>query len=305
MKWGFLSVLIGFLACPSSVFGVQSSPGSSSPFGGNGHNVSFDGRLMIVTRAPSNEPAGWYLTVLRPENVGYDLGGKVKLHQGAFAPFQLTQPATNGENAVALCEASPDNTPFSCNESGDPAAGPYACYDFFVFASNAEANQYNGLTRRRLKVWVSNPETGSAAIHKSQWMGGMDAVKGFGNADLRGIEPTVTRDGKLLVWQGHPDNDGKIDVMLYATNPNPCGAGGWDGPHNLSHMHNDPNIVGKYPLGEKQLRAADGTPFQDGDLVRGAYAWLFPEGDALIFTGTVLPCISDNNPEDAGRDAVP
>src|SRR5690606_35218167 len=108
--------------------------------------------------------------------------------------------------------------------------------------SNAYADQYNGLRRRRLKVVVASPNTADARVHRHEWFGEREPLRNALGRDLRGIEPTVTRDGRLMVWQGHPDNDGKIDVLMYATNDDPCGAGDWDGPHNLSHMHVDPRV---------------------------------------------------------------
>ncbi len=58
--------------------------------------------------------------MLRPENVGFQPGATVNFKGGAFAPFKLLQDgAVNGENALALCEPSPDNTPFLCDEAGN------------------------------------------------------------------------------------------------------------------------------------------------------------------------------------------
>lgn len=280
---------------------ASSSAASVSPMGGNGHNVNFDGRIFIVTQGPTDATGGWFLFVFRPENVRYKPGGRVDLEQGAFSERAQIQPWENGENALAICEPNPDNTPYPCDDAGAADMnGAYACYEFVIIDSNAFPNQYNGLRRRPLKVWVAEPETATAHYHKHAWTGGYEPVRGNGNVDLRGIEATVTRDGKLLAWQGHPDNDGKIDTLMYATNPTPCGGSGWDGPYSISHMYNDPKVVGKYPLGERQLRAADGVPFSDGQIVRGGYPWLFPEGDALTFAATVMPCQGQENPPGCG-----
>ena len=289
------------LASPGLAGATTSSPAAVSPMAGNGHNVSFDGRVFIVTQGPADPSGGWFLMVFRPENVRYQPGGRLDLSQGAFtAPIQV-QPWQNGENALALCEADPSGTPYRCDDAGAPVeAGPFACYDFAVLDSDAYPNKFNGFRRRQLKLWLQSPGTPEAAYYKHQWIGGMEPILNVANAPLRGIEPTVTRDGKLFVWQGHPDNDGKIDILMYATNPNPCAATGWDGPHNLSHLYNDPKIVGTYALGERQLRAADGTPYADGAWVPGAYPWLFPDGDALTFMATVMPCKGPEDPPGCG-----
>lgn len=277
----------------------SSSPAVASPMAGNGHNVTFDGRVFIVSQGPLDPTGGWFMMVFRPELVRYAAGGVVDLMQGAFtAPVQV-QPSMSVENALAICEADADNTPYPCDDAGNPGAGPFACYDLFVIDSDALSNPKD-LRRRTLKLWLQNPGTPEAAYYKHTWIGGMEPVLSAGNVQMRGIEPTVTRDGKLLVWQGHPANDGQIDILMYATNPNPCSNVGWDGPHNLSHMYVDPGVLGKYPLAERQLRAADGAAFADGALVHGAYPWLFPDGDALSFTATPMPCMSPENPPGCG-----
>lgn len=284
---------------PRDARAATGSETAASPMAGNGHNVSFDGRIFVVRRGNDDPSGGWFLMVLRPERVTYRAGGVPVLTEGAFSEPAQVQPFSSGENALALCEADADDTPYACDEAGDRAAGPYACYDFFVLDSNAYAGEHNGLRRRRLKVWIASPGTADARLHRHQWIGGVEPVRA-GAVDLRGIEPTVSRDGRLLVWQGHPANDGQIDALMYATNDTPCGATGWDGPHNLSHMHADARARGRYRLSERQLRAADGTPFPDGTIVRGAYPWLFGGGEALIFTAAPMPCRATEDPPGCG-----
>lgn len=266
----------------------------TSPMGGNGHNVTFDGRIFVLRTGP-----GWVLRVLRPERIRYAAGG-IPVLTDAFTPEALIQGPANGENALALCEANADDTPYACNDAGARnAAGPYACYDLAVIDSNAETSE-NVLRRRQLKVWIANPGTADATLHRHEWQGGMVPLANTASRNLMGIEPTVTRDGRLLVWQGHPSNDGTIDILMYATNDAPCATGGWHGPYSISHMHRDPRVMGRYPLAERQLRAADGTPYADNALFRGAYPWVFPDGDAINFTGANMPCRGTEDPPGCG-----
>ena len=289
---------LGLATASQPAAASSSSPAAASPMAGNGHNVTFDGRVFIVSQGPLDPSGGWFMMVFRPELTRYAAGGVLDLMQGAFtAPVQV-QPSMNTENALAICEVDAANTPYACDDAGNPG-GPYACYDLHVIDSDALSNPKD-LRRRTLKLWLQAPGTQDAAYYKHTWIGGMEPVFNGANNVMRGIEPTVTRDGKLLVWQGHPANDGQIDILMYATNPSPCAATGWDGPHNLSHLYVDPNIAGVYALGERQLRTADGTPFADGTLVHGAYPWLFPDGDALSFTATPMPCMSPENPPGCG-----
>jgi MYXO-CTERM domain-containing protein len=297
---------------PAPAFAASSTQAPETPMHGNGHNVSFDGRLFIAKRGGDNASGGWFALVFRPEGVALDGDGFPDMTQGAFSAPSHIQVYEAGENALAMCETDPDNTPFACDEAGNASgAGPYDCYDLWVIDSNAYPDQHNNFRRRRLKLWVASPDTANASVHKHQWFGAREPLAGTGGAELRGIEPTVTRDGKLLLWQGHHDNDGRIDLLVYATNDNPCAATGWDGPHPLAHMVNDPKAAA-YPLAERQLRAADGDLFEDerelfgglytedADQFHGAYPWLFPDGDAVIFTSIVVPCRSENDPVGCG-----
>jgi hypothetical protein len=145
-------------------------------------------------------------------------------------------------------------------------------------------------------VWVAQPKTAGATIDKFTWGGSITNL----SPQLRGIEPTVTADGKLMVWQGHPTNDGQIDILMYSVNASACAASGWSAGKVISRMATDPAVSGIYRIAERTLRAADGTPFAAGDLVHGAYPWLMPSGDAIIFTGAPMPCRGPDDPGGCG-----
>jgi hypothetical protein len=286
---------------PGTGHGATSTRTSFSPMEGNGHNVSFDGRLFIVRRGPDSASGGWFAMILRPENVTAHGDGFPRMDQGAFSTPTLIQPFEAGENALAICEPDGGRAPYPCDEAGDEsAAGPYACYELRIIDSDAYPEQYNGLRLRDLRLWVSQPGTANAQVHKWAWSGERTMLTTGGGGHLRGIEPTVTRDGRLMVWQGHPQNDGRIDVLMYATNETPCGLSGWDGPHNLGRMASDSKVSGHYALGERILRAADGTAFYANDPFLGAYPWLFPDGDAIIFTSVTVPCRAHEDPPGCG-----
>ncbi len=302
------------LALAASLATATSSGSQSTPFGGNGHNLTFDGRVFIVRQGPDTAEGGWMAYVLRPERITQDQDGFPRFDEGAFTAPVLVQPVEACENALAICQRDAARAPYPCDEGGAAAAaGPFACYDLVIIDSNACGNGApNDLQRRALQLWVAQPGTADASIHKWAWGGAREPMVKQGGGAMNGIEPTVTRDGKLLVWQGHHDNDGKIDLLMYATNEDPCGLSGWDGPHPLAHMANDLNVHGRYPLGERQLKAADGDAFDDersllGGLIQepadefhGAYPWLFPDGEAVSFTSVVVPCRSENDPAGCG-----
>ncbi|MCA9672344.1 MAG: LamG domain-containing protein [Myxococcales bacterium] len=274
---------------------VTSTISIGSAFSGNGHNASFDGRIYIV-----RDHQGWRVMVLRPEAATYRSDGLPDAAGPLWSPrFDLLMGTTIVENALAICEPDRARAPYRCNDAGAAAAqGAYHCYDFWLIDSDAETKPQQGgaiLRRRRLQLWIADPQTASARVHKAT-LGTATPLA----PQLRGIEPTVTADGKLLVWQGHPQNDGTIDVLMYAVNQTPCGVSGWSTPHSLSHMAYDAAVIGKYRLAERPLRASDGSVFADGALVHGAYPWLMPDGSAVMLDASQLPCITQDNPPGCG-----
>ncbi|MDP3503146.1 MAG: LamG domain-containing protein [Myxococcales bacterium] len=260
---------------------ATSSLETPSPMGGNGHNVTFDGRLFIVRTGP-----GWEARVLRPQAIGVTAGQPPSL-SNAFSPGVLIQGPTNEENALAICEATAQ--PTSCDAAGAPAGtGTHRCYELVVIDSNAlTPPPGNVLRRRRLRVVVSNPNTAQASVASFTWT---DAALTPLTPTLRGIEPTVTRDGKLMVWQGHPNNSGVIDTLVYSVNATACGVSGWSAPKTIAAMNTDPAVQGRYRLAERPLRDPGGVAYTPTQLFYGAYPWIFPDGEAINFTGANMPC---------------
>jgi hypothetical protein len=274
---------------------VVSTDSVPSALVGNGHNISFDGRFVLV-----REASGWRVRLLRPEAITFRPDGLPDASGPLWSPSTLVIGEPLNENALAICEPDPTRAPFRCDDAGAPSgAGPYDCYDTWILDSDAVTTVANGgfvLRRRHLMVWVASPKTATASVHKFQWLGGIEPLAPV----LRGIEPTMTADGKLLVWQGHPSNDGRIDNLMYATNANACSATGWTAPQSIANMSTDPHVAGVYKLGEKVLRAADGSVFAPNALVHGAYPWLMPDGSAVIFSASNMACRATEDPPGCG-----
>ena len=293
------AVFLALVVASPAAHAVTSGESVPSSFGGNGHNASFDGRVFMV-----RDSQGWAVQILRPEAATYlpnglpDAAGP--LWSARTHILTSGDPATLVENALAICEDDPSRAPYSCDAAGsDSAAGPFDCYDFWLIDSDAltPADQGGALLRRRqLRLWVADPKTQAARVHDFSLSTSLEQL----GPTLRGIEPTITADGKLMVWQGHPDNDGKIDILMYSVNPTACGASGWSAPRVVSGMATDPLVVGTYRLAERTLRAADGTVFSGGQLVHGAYPWLMPNGDAIVFQASPMPCRGPEDPPGCG-----
>jgi hypothetical protein len=274
---------------------VTSSRSVPSAFGANGHNISFDGRVLLARDA-----TGWIARLVRPEAATFLEDGL----PDATGPLITDSTLIFGnpdvvENALAICEVDGSRAPYACDADGaENAGGPFDCYDLTIIDSDAVTPPDQGgfvLRRRSLRLWVSNPRTATAAI--DHWELGAPTDL---SPQLLGIEPTVSRDGKLLVYQGHPSNSGEIDILVYTVAADACAGSGWAAPRSIADMYEDPAVVGTYPLAERRLRAADGTPFEEGDLFRGAYPWLMPEGDAIVFAAAPMPCRATEDPPGCG-----
>jgi hypothetical protein len=285
-----LTLFIGAISAEAATSPIA----SSSPLGGNGHNISGDGRLFVIRRN-----AGWEAVLLRPQGVTVSAG--IPNVTNAFSNSPLVQLDQHTENALALCEATPQ--PIKCDSNGAAnPAGVYSCYQEVVIDSDALAPAPNDIMRRRvLQVIVSNPNSATANIDSFTWI---DSSLTPLSPVLRGLEATVTKDGKLLVWQGHPNNTGAIDTLVYSYNPSPCALSGWSAPKSITAMATDANLIGKYKLAERQLRGADGVAFTNGQIFNGAYPWIFPSGEAINFTATNMPCRSAGPPATRSRSSA-
>jgi hypothetical protein len=282
------------LVAPGGARAATSSRSVPSPLGMSAHNVTFDGRLFIGRGA--NE---WDARVLRPERVVLKDGFPDVT--SAFSPAVLVDANSDmSKNALALCEETPQ--PYRCTADGTASGGGADdCYDLVVIYSPADPNQATMLDapiptmeRRRLLVVVGDPRTASAGVTHVEWRSAAEPLI----ATLSGIEPSVTQDGHLLVWNGiSKTEDG---VLLYSVNDTPCGADGWQAPRSIGAMATDPRVAGHYPLGEKPLHAADGSIFGPTDPVPGAYPWVFPDGEAVNFTATNMPCKAADVPHGCG-----
>src|SRR5688572_4323690 len=251
-----LSLVLG-VGVASAATSTRSVP---SQFGGNGHNVSFDGRLHITRTGP-----GWMAYVLRPEAITFAGDGLPDANGPIWSDsLMIVEGEPNGENALGICEPDPARAPYACDGANNPNPnGGFACYDVWVFDSDATKNVAQGgqiFRRRHLLLRVENPSSPSARPVAFEW-GPLETIN---NGGIRGIEPTFTKDGKLMVWNGSLNNGDQDSIMMYSVNANACGLTGWSSPRSLSHMINDPAVNTKYRLAMRQLRATDGTPFADG-----------------------------------------
>jgi hypothetical protein len=282
-----LAVPLLILALPSGEVAAAGRPSLvntriRTPFGANGHSSTIDGRIFVgnIREDHATTTTTWRARVFRPEALTYDTQGR-PVFTNAFSPGR-TVDVRNGENALAFCFPNPAQ-PYTL-------ASGLAIYQPYLFDSRM-FNGDNVFRRRPVDLRVSLPFTAQADI-SSFTTGNLETLTTTTGAVIRGIEPTMTSDGRLLIFQGGPLNNGGIDHLMYSYNPTPCAASGWSPPRPLSMMSNDPSAgVRRYPLAWQPLKASTGEAFgttTSGALVRGAYPWVDHEGRNVVYTAVVF-----------------
>ncbi len=250
----------------------------STPFSANGHSMSIDGRLIL-----GRVTDGWRFRVMKPESITYSAEGQPNFNSAFSSGKTLT--LNGGENASAMCFPDPTK-PYTMNAQGRAVYTPWI-FDSRM-GSDPGPTDHKHFRRRTSKVEVSSPFTKNADVN-SATLGSIQYLSDKNGKRIKGIELTMTADGRLLVFQGHPTDDDKIDYLMYSYNPNACAQTGWSVPRPVSTMFSDPEPgLDRYPLSGKPLFAATGEPFASAtgtvtNQIRGAYPWIDPEGRDLLY----------------------
>gem|GEM_PF-1042566 len=300
----------------------------TNPIGmGNGHAESWDGRLFIANKG------GWCLNVFRPEAVKRGSPHGRPDFSDAFGQNHLIAPnvvdsepenehqktGMEGKNALAVipnpdrlgdnpyacvCELDTNSpTEFDCQDNVD---GTYRCYDMVIFANEVDLSYDNNgkivatnasasrIGRLELKVAIDNPTTVGADLVEYHWERQFQPLtRADSNEFIHGIEPTVTADGRLLVFNrvtppNHPEGGGNEIKYILNEGQTPAGASGWTDPKPISSLFDDTTLVDertvqeRYPLARGQLRKGNGEFYAAGERVGGAYPWISLSGEELV-----------------------
>ena len=271
--------------------------------------MSFDGAFVIVRRSGEI----WLARACRHNAIQFDEEGRPLfddfLSEGVVFPLQEEE-----ENDLALCfppiesnENNPERLYYTLNENKE------AVYKFFIFDSGPEEGLLKNTMRRRLAILtISDPFTKQAEIaqfrvetaEQAMDLTMMSTSSNTTKNTLHGLEPTMTEDGRFMVWNGRPDNSGRHDYLMYSYNAEPCALNGWSAPQPLHKLNQDPNpLLEQYPLSWQPLKAASGELYREGTpdyYLRGAYPWIDPDGRFLLYTAAK----DESNTRGTRREAV-
>lgn len=114
-----------------------------------------------------------------------------------------------------------------------------------------------------------------------------------GSAHVVGVEPSITADGKLLVYHGNgADNDETKGKVTYAYNPTSCSFDGWEAPESITAMHSAENDAFKerYPLARLPIVGPDSNgndyAYTAADKLNGPYPWVDKDGSFFVSAHT-------------------
>lgn len=262
-------------------------------FGGNGHSETWDGRIFVRTRTQ-----GWFASTFRPERIVRNNDGTVDFRQGAFGNSVLLEARDDAPDmqlnwlAIVPDPSVSGENPYPSNSGGSYAFnGSYRTYKALVYHTSKRNGDNDQMGFRRATFIVSNGNTANAQVVSADFTSGFQKLRLQSGADFRCIEPSATIDGRLIICQGHPDNNGRIDNLVYSWNPVAGATTGWRSPKSIANMYWDDrnaNVAGmpfyvRYPMAERPLLDATGNDFNRNELVKGAYPWISRDGSELFY----------------------
>ena len=262
-------------------------------FGGNGHAETWDGRIFVRTQS-----AGWFASAFRPERIVRTNDNAVDFKQGAFGSSILLESNEAApdfqHNWIAIIpDASvAGENPYPSTANGNySATGSYRTYKALVYHTSKRNGDNDQMGYRKATFIVGNANTRDAQVTSASFTSDFRKLTVTNGADFRCIEPSITIDGRLIICQGHPDNNGRIDNLVYSWNAIQGATVNWRVPKSIANMYWDDrlsNVDGvpfhvRFPIADKPLRDAIGNEYKRGELIKGAYPWVSHDGTELFY----------------------
>lgn len=202
---------------------------------------------------------------------------------------------------------STQENPYSSNIKGEyESSGQFKTYDVLLYTQVYKLFEYtpvyphgrhpdleylppDAIGVMRVRFVISNPNTDSADLAGYYILDDYAPISANG-AYIIGIEPTVTSDGLLMVF-----NENRTQgVLKYLYTEDPVAKNQWTYPQHLTAMHTQKNnlIHGikfgeRFPLAKKPIYDSKGNQYADQEGIKGAYPWISWEGSEVYFTSLV------------------
>ena len=214
------------------------------------------------------------------------------LHLALF-PDRLHLPA----NAMG-------QNPYPSDAAGRPTrTGSFATYKVGIIgvmsSEGEDAPHAQRLSLNYGTIVVANASDERPTIHAASVDGQSQPLTTRGGASLYRYEPTVSLDGRLVIWHGVPQNRFGGSATMYSFNPTPMRSTGWSDPRNVAAMYwvhgagaaSETMVDGvafseRYPLARRPLVDPAGRVLHEDNLISGTYPWLSFDASEL-FVSTV------------------
>ncbi|MCB0348119.1 MAG: hypothetical protein KDD37_04750 [Bdellovibrionales bacterium] len=314
------SICLAYLLLNTSAYGSEVGAKSNRAFPAKygGFIATWDGRVVIFPNHIKDSLYKWDAFALRYEAIKTnDKGEPNLLDPSVYSPlvtldgdFPIDSPNNklNALNRMHLAVA-PDTdfklNPYPSDEKGKPVSNLnsiYKTYRLYIIGTAGSLKSYQPnkpipdlLVQSTAEIITKNGGTKTAEIVSAKILAEGKPVKSSIDSEpFFGFEPTLSNDGRLVLWGGHPINGG-IHFIMYSFNPTPKNNLTWSKPRHLTSMYwvhgagsaNEPVIDGvkfsdRYPIAKQQLRDAYGNYFAAEDGYPGAYPWLSLDNSDLF-----------------------
>jgi cytochrome c peroxidase len=269
-----------------------------TPFQGNGHSTSWDGRVYVVTNT-----GGWYIRALRPQNITKNANGTPDFdtafsnricfeHDGDSANCPSELNGNYDHNWVALVRNTDHaENPFPSDNAGNRNVnGDYLTYEAHMYHTRVPAGGGKAVGFRSTRITLSQPYSSNAQIDSFEIRNDWQDLRNTNNDFIDCIEPSLTIDGQLLLCNGDRTGHGGINDIAYSWTSTAASTTGWRPLISLANLYNDRNqlIDGKklgerFPLAQQPIRDMDGTILDGTDEINGAYPWISRDGSEVFF----------------------
>ncbi|MGE0634437.1 MAG: cytochrome c peroxidase, partial [Pseudobdellovibrionaceae bacterium] len=291
--------------------------------GGNGHALTWDGRVLIKAQGHSLYP-GYIFHVahaIRPQSFSaaddqfsgsaafsapYLWSAAEHLYKRLGSPANVDPIPVRSLNALALVKDQDfAENPYRSNATGaKQAGGSYETYRGIVFLQdygicepagadcdpNAKVPYQFG--HFKVQIVVRNPRTQSAEVESIRRLSDMAMMFSKISQTIVGFEPTLTADGRLMIFQT------TAGVLVFTFNEGTLTNPSWTNPLPITSLYSKRNDIVSIPGGTSltfgelyriaqfPMRFADGTNVSQNSY--GAYPWLDLDGDDLLFTAVAV-----------------
>ncbi|MBK8014466.1 MAG: hypothetical protein IPK13_24340 [Deltaproteobacteria bacterium] len=269
--------------------------------------VNDDGTAVWSGAGAGVGAVGWAIRVFRPEalvaalevndqtfnqSFSADFPGMIALDADANAfpgSIQLGLPFLNALSVV------PDprfveNPYFSDRDGNALSTGEFLTYQAKIFTqkySDPTVTPFNTqLGFFRATIVVRDPHSPNAAVERVRLVEPFAVMTDQRGQPIVGIEPTVTFDGRLLIYQRFDGVAGEHGSLYYTRHDaTDAPLGGWSTPRRITEMSRDPTLPMRYPIARYAMVDLTGATIQGA--IPGAYPWVSLDGSDVFFAGAL------------------